>query len=194
MVVDIFTIAVYALWAYLFYLGLKELPTLPDRIQSLKDGKKALWYLPVSYAVLLIMLGVSLDLANTFPLLQWGWLGTNIAAAPLIDMAGLTTEGGGLTQLATIGIVVFGAALIYLCITANFIEEYLFRSSWTLVVIWALLHLLMGIPIYAAIPIFSVGIVYKYVYDKYTVDHSYCLHFFTNMGLIILVLIGMLMG
>jgi membrane protease YdiL (CAAX protease family) len=191
---DIFTVAVYALWVYLFYLGLKELPKLPDHIRSLKDGKKALWYLPVSYAVLLIMLGVASDLANMFPILQWGWLGTNIAVAPLIDMAGLTTEGGGLSTIAMIGVVFFGAALIYLCITANFIEEYLFRGSWTLVVIWALLHLLMGIPIYAVIPIFSVGIVYKYVYDKYTVDHSYCLHFFTNAGLIALVLIGILMG
>ena len=55
------------------------------------------------------------------------------------------------------------------------------RKSKKMVIVWALIHIAMGIKIHMALILIPVGFVFKYVYDKKGVDHSYAMNFATNI-------------
>jgi hypothetical protein len=181
---------IIAIWVVLFVLYLFEAKKVPSRLAALRRGKKGLLLVPVAFGSLIAMLIV----ADAFPILKWGWLGTNIAAAPIADISAGAISSGGLTSWAIIGFLAFAAALAFMCLLANYVEEEQYRGSWKMVGIWACLHLIMGIPIFAVIPIFSVGILYKIIHDRWSLDHAYCTHFFTNMTLVGFILVTLVVG
>jgi len=184
---------IYLLWAIVVITTLIDINKIPRNVKALKDGWKGLAFLPVAVVILYSMLYVALKLAEIFPVLNWGWLGTNIVAAPLIDVA-TASETTGMNLISFLTIIGFAITIVFLCLIANYYEEEGFRSTYKSVVIWALLHLIMGIPIYALIPIFCLGIFYKFVHDKYSLNHAYTLHFSTNVTVVALVVAVVLLG
>ena len=174
------------IWALLILTLVFELRYTMDRLRSLKAGLRALIYFPVVWIVLIISLVSAVYVSEVFPILKWGWLGYNIVTAPVSEVVSDKITDPSMTigfenTILFIGIFII---IIYACLLCNYYEEAMYRDSLLSVVIWALLHLIMGISLFMVIPLFFIGIIYKYIYDKYSVDHSYCLHFFTNMSLI----------
>lgn len=195
------TIGVYAAFAILVVLptliGYKH---IPDRIQSLRNGIYGILAAPFVLILLFVTMAAALQLAEIIPLLKWGWLGENIVVAPLTPDAatdpsagtgtgnsGSTGEGSGLSTLLPFVLlpIIIVAMLIF-----NYDEEDLYRDSYKHVALWAALHLLMGIPIYAIIPIFCAGLVYKQIHDKYGLDTAYATHFATNALILSILLIA----
>jgi len=159
-------------------LALKE---LPERLRSLHRGCRGFLYSPVAFIIGLFTLAISEFAAEALPFLKWGLLGYNIVTLPLMDAS---TEAGasGLTgQILSFAFLLISILTIMLF---NFWEEKYFRDSYKLVVIWTFTHLIMGTTLYALPPIFCQGLIFKHVYDKYSVDHSYAAHFGTNIMLI----------
>ncbi|OYR56652.1 hypothetical protein DJ70_08020 [Halorubrum halodurans] len=70
-------------------------------------------------------------------------------------------------------------------IVMNYEEEEWGRDSWGHVAVWAVTHLVMGIPVFAVAAIFSVGVVYKQIHDRYGFDEAYAAHVATNTSLVI---------
>jgi hypothetical protein len=156
------------------------LPEIPQRVKSFRRGAKGIKYTPLT---LLVLLGSAIGaffLAEALPILKWGWLGYNIIFDP---SGGEEGKGIGIGTTMILIIAFLG------CFLFNYWEEKNFRESYPLVALWALLHLIMGISLWAVIPIFCSGLVLKHVYDKYSVDHAYVAHFTTNASLIILLII-----
>jgi len=160
-----------------------------QRIKDIIKGKKALLLLPISLLILLGVNAIAISLTEIYPILNWGWLGYNIVFGP--SNPGSTVQPTETTTISLLGNTLYLAftLLIVACASLifNYYEEEIFRKKWWLVPAWALLHLVMGIPIYAVIPIFSVGILYKIIYDKYSLQHAYTLHLSTNMSLLLIV-------
>ena len=50
-----------------------------------------------------------------------------------------------------------------------------------MVLVWALIHIGMGIKIHMALVLIPIGFVFKYIYDKKGIKHSYAMHFATNI-------------
>jgi membrane protease YdiL (CAAX protease family) len=50
-----------------------------------------------------------------------------------------------------------------------------------MVLVWAAAHIAMGIKVHMAILLIPVGFLFKYIYDKKGVEHSFAMHFATNM-------------
>jgi len=71
--------------------------------------------------------------------------------------------------------------LLYMFLHINYFEERYFRKSKKMVIVWALIHIAMGIKIHMALVLIPIGFVFKYVYDKKGVQHSYAMHFATNI-------------
>lgn len=175
---------------------------VPNRIHDLRLGVKGFLFVPLTFGTLIITAVIGRRMAEVVPVLQWGWLGYNIVAAPLV---GGTGSSGGVTGVSVfpysalngIVTVLFIAIIVIALLIFNYDEELIYRDSYRSVAKWAALHLLMGIPIWAVIPIFSTGLVYKYIYDRYSekeyisswsyvinkepgVRHAYAAHFGTN--------------
>lgn len=163
---------------------------LPERLLALRRGwhqltTRSWWsvgYVPLSLLVLFSAAAGAFALARFVPVLQWGWLGANIIAAPLTPPEGTASTPGtdwtALFPLALVPIIV-AAMLLF-----NYEEERQYRDSYRSVGLWAALHLLMGIPLFAVIPIFTVGLLYKRIHDRYGLDAAYAVHFATNSVLI----------
>jgi len=109
---------------------------------------------------------------DSIPILNWSWLGYNIAFGPF------ASEGFW-------GIVPFVPILIYMFIHINYVEELYFRRSKKMVIAWALVHIAMGIKVHMAIMLIPVGFIFKYIYDKKGLTHSYAMHFATNILIVI---------
>ena len=90
-----------------------------------------------------------------------------------------------------LGIVVY-LILITVLLEVNYWEELLFRKKWWLVVLWAFFHFLMGIPLYAVIVIFVLGIFLKKIHDKYGLENAFAVHYFYNFTLFTIVMISIL--
>jgi membrane protease YdiL (CAAX protease family) len=54
-----------------------------------------------------------------------------------------------------------------------------------MVIAWALVHIVMGIKVHMAIMLIPVGFLFKYIYDKKGLTHSYAMHFATNILIVI---------
>ena len=63
----------------------------------------------------------------------------------------------------------------------NYIEEFYFRKSKKMVIVWALIHIAMGIKVHMAIILITIGFLFKYIYDKKEINHVYAMHFATNI-------------
>jgi membrane protease YdiL (CAAX protease family) len=70
-------------------------------------------------------------------------------------------------------------------IHVNYVEELYFRKSKKRVVAWAFVHIAMGIKVHMAILLLPIGFLFKYIYDKKGINHSYAMHFATNILVVI---------
>jgi len=61
------------------------------------------------------------------------------------------------------------------------------------VVIWAFLHMVMGVSVSVVIMLLPLGFFYKYIHDKYGVDYAYALHFSTNMTILLISIVSFLL-
>ncbi len=141
------------------------------RLSNLKSGYKALIFLPLTVSVLVIYVIFAMEFLSNIPILNLSWLGYNIVIGPYADQG-------------VFGILPFIPLLIYMLIHVNYFEEFYFRKNVKRVVIWALLHIVMGVAVYVVIVLLPLGFFYRYILDKYSVNHAYTLHFATNLVLI----------
>ena len=142
------------------------------RFLDLKMGAKALAYLPLTVLPLLIFTIFAVNFLSEIPVLNASWLGYNIAIGPFGDQG-------------LFGILPFLPPLVYVLIHVNYFGEKLyFRKDVKRVIIWALLHIAMGVAIYVALALLPLGFFYKFIRDKYDVNHAFALHFATNLALI----------
>lgn len=162
---DGFVIGYYILTVGVSLLLIKETKT---RIKDLKKGFKSFKYAPLAFGIVAIYALFLFDFLETIPILNWSWLGYNIAFGPFADQG-------------VWGIIPFVPLLIYMFIHINYVEEYYFRKSKKMVLLWALMHIAMGIKIHAALMLIPLGFFFKYVYDKKGINHSYAMHFATNL-------------
>jgi membrane protease YdiL (CAAX protease family) len=138
------------------------------RVCDLGKGLRSIVYAPISFAVLISYIVFAYQYVDKIPILNWSWLGYNIAFGPFAK------EGFW-------GIVPFVPILIYMFIHINYVEEFYFRKSKKMVLVWAVAHIAMGIKVHMAILLIPIGFLFKYVYGKKGVEHSYAMHFATNM-------------
>jgi membrane protease YdiL (CAAX protease family) len=52
-------------------------------------------------------------------------------------------------------------------------------------VVWAFVHIAMGVKIHMALVLLPIGFLFKYIYDKKGINHSYAMHFATNVLVVI---------
>ena len=142
-----------------------------SRLLNLKMGTRALVYLPLTVLPLLLFAFFAASFLSSIPILNASWLGYNIALGPFGD------EG-------LFGILPFLLPLVYMLLHVNYFEELYFRQDVKRVVIWALLHLVMGVAIYVAFALLPLGLFYKFIKNKYDVNHAFTLHFVTNIIII----------
>jgi membrane protease YdiL (CAAX protease family) len=141
------------------------------RLSNLKSGYKALIFLPLTVSVLVIYVIFAIEFLSNIPILNLSWLGYNIVIGPFADQG-------------VFGILPFIPLLIYMLIHVNYFEEFYFRKNVKRVVIWALLHIVMGVALYVVIVLLPLGFFYRYILNKYSINHAYTLHFATNLVLI----------
>ena len=141
------------------------------RLSNLKSGYKALIFLPLTVSVLVSYVIFAMEFLSNIPILNLSWLGYNIVIGPFADQG-------------VFGILPFIPLLIYMLIHVNYFEEFYFRKNVKRVVIWALLHIVMGVAVYVVIVLLPLGFFYRYILDKYSINHAYTLHFATNLVLI----------
>lgn len=138
------------------------------RILDLRAGIKSMIYAPIAFGVLAGYLLTLYPIVDKIPILNWSWLGYNIAFGPFAK------EG-------IWGIIPFVPILVYMFIHINHVEEFYFRKSKKMVILWAFTHLAMGIKLHMAILLVPIGFLFKYIYDKKGLNHSYAMHFATNI-------------
>jgi membrane protease YdiL (CAAX protease family) len=141
------------------------------RLSNLKSGYKALIFLPLTVSVLVIYVIFATEFLSNIPILNLSWLGYNIVIGPFADQG-------------VFGILPFIPLLIYMLIHVNYFEEFYFRKNVKRVVVWALLHIVMGVAVYVVIVLLPLGFFYRYILNKYSINHAYTLHFATNLVLI----------
>ncbi len=165
---DVYLIAIYIITVGPSILLAKETKT---RLSNLKSGYKALIFLPLTVSTLVIYVIFAMEFLSNIPILNLSWLGYNIVIGPYADQG-------------VFGILPFIPLLIYMLIHVNYFEEFYFRKNVKRVVIWALLHIVMGVAVYVVIVLLPLGFFYRYIVDKYSINHAYTLHFATNLVLV----------
>ena len=143
-----------------------------NRFYDLKEGIKSIKFAPFAFGIVLGYVLLVYPYVDSIPVLNWSWLGYNIAFGPFAN------EGFW-------GILPFIPILIYMFIHINYVEELYFRRSKKMVIAWALVHIAMGIKVHMAIMLIPVGFLFKYIYDKKGLNHSYAMHFATNILIVI---------
>ena len=166
---DGFVIGYYVLTVAASLLLVKE---TKKRIVDLKKGIRSMKYAPIAYGILFAYIFLAFEYVDQIPFLNWSWLGYNIAFGPFADQGFW-------------GIVPFVPLLVYMFIHINYVEELYFRKSKKMVVVWALMHIAMGIKIHMALVLLPIGFLFKYIYDKKGLEHSYAMHFATNVLIVI---------
>ena len=141
------------------------------RLSNLKSGYKALIFLPLTVSTLVIYVIFAMEFLSNIPILNLSWLGYNIVIGPFADQG-------------VFGILPFIPLLIYMLIHVNYFEEFYFRKNVKRVVFWALFHIVMGVAVYVVIVLLPLGFFYRYILDKYSINHAYTLHFATNLVLV----------
>ena len=162
---EAFVIGYYVLTVSASLLLIKE---TKKRWRDLIEGKNSMIFAPISFGIILAYVFLAFDFFESIPILNWSWLGYNIAFGPFADQ--------GLW-----GVLPFIPLLLYMFIHINYVEELYFRKSKKMVVVWALVHIAMGVKVHMAIMLIPIGFLFKYIYDKKGINHSYAMHFATNM-------------
>lgn len=160
-----FVIGYYVVTVAASLVLIKETKT---RLLDLKKGLGSAKYAILSFGVILVYAFFGFELLDSIPILDWSWLGYNIAFGPYADQG-------------IWGVAPFIPLLIYMFIHINYVEEFYFRRSKKMVLVWALLHIGMGVKIHTALMLIPVGFLFKYIYDKKGVRHSFAMHFVTNV-------------
>ncbi|MFB6142794.1 MAG: hypothetical protein ABEJ30_05565 [Halorientalis sp.] len=195
------------MWWLLAFLLLVALPVVvtaretPQRLRDVRAGLRGVVYVPVLLVVLLVVAALAWELARLVPLLRWGWLGANVVVAPLAGLLPAAEGGaGGGTVGATpllgpaVTLAVFVPFVLLAFVLFNWYEEAYYRGSLRDVAVWAALHLVMGIPLFAVLPIFATGLVYKLIRDRRGLRTAYVAHLGTNTTLLALLVVGILLG
>lgn len=162
---DEFVIGYYILTVAASLLLVKDTKV---RVSNLVRGIQSAKYAVFSFGIILLYIFVGFEALDSIEYLGWSWLGYNIAFGPFADHG-------------IWGIAPFVPLLVYMFIHINYIEEYYFRRSKKMVLVWAAIHIAMGIKIHAVLMLIPVGFLFKYVYDKKGINHAYAMHFTTNM-------------
>ena len=162
---DLFVIAYYVLTVGASLALIKE---TKKRIFDLKTGLGAIKYAPITFGILIGYTVFLLPIADEIPLLNWSWLGYNIAFGPFVDQGFW-------------GIMPFIPMLLYMFIHINYSEEVYFRKTKKMVLVWALIHIAMGIKVHFALVLIPIGFIFKYIYDKKGVESAYAMHLTTNV-------------
>ena len=149
------------------------------RVLDLVKGSKSIIYAPISFGILLSYLVLVYPHAEKIPILNWSWLGYNIAFGPFAEQGFW-------------GVAPFIPLLIYMFIHINFVEEFYFRKSKKMVLVWAAAHIAMGVKLHMVLMLIPVGFLFKYIYDKKGVNHSYAMHFATNIFVVITLFLTLL--
>lgn len=170
MVDNTFLIIFYAVTVVPTLLLAKETQT---RIRNLKEGTGSLVLLPLTIGGLVAYIVFAMDYLSTLPVLGWSWLGYNIALGPSADQG-------------LLGILPFLPMLVYMLVHVNYFEEYYFRKNALLTVVWAFLHVAMGVAVHVALALLPVGFLYKHIFKTRGINHAYALHFATNMAIVAL--------
>ena len=139
-----------------------------NRIKDLKKGLGSIKYAPLAYGIILAYVFLLFPIIDTIPILNWSWLGYNIAFGPFAD------DGFW-------GVLPFIPLLLYMFLHINYVEELYFRRSKKMVLVWALIHIAMGIKVHMALMLIPVGFLFKYIYDKKGLNDSFAMHFATNI-------------
>lgn len=160
-----FLIAYYAMTVGSSIILIKETKT---RIKDLRIGINSIKFAPIPFGILFAYIMLAYEQIDKIPILNWSWLGYNIAFGPFANQGFWW-------------ILPFVPLLIYMFIHINYVEEFYFRKSKKMVVVWALIHIAMGIKIHMAILLLPIGFIFKYIYDKKGINHSYAMHFATNI-------------
>ena len=150
------------------------------RIRNLKAGIKGIVFLPITVGSLIVFVYFIFGYLSQLPFFNLSWLGYNIALGPYADQG-------------FAGILPFLPFLVYTFIHVNYFEEYYFRTNLKRVVIWAFLHMVMGVSVSVVIMLLPLGFFYKYIHDKYGVDYAYALHFSTNMTVLLISIVSFLL-
>jgi len=149
------------------------------RVRQLLSSTRGLKFVPITTAILITYALFVQPHLETIPVLNWGWLGYNIAAGPFGDQG-------------LFGIIPFVPILVYMLLHINYYEELYFRKNKKLVVLWAFLHIAMGVQLHIVFALLPIGFIYKYIYDKHGVNNAYSAHFATNIFIISAMLIAYL--
>jgi membrane protease YdiL (CAAX protease family) len=145
------------------------------RLRDLKSGLRSVVFLPITLGGLAAYVYFAAGLLSHLPVLGWSWLGYNIALGPFADTG-------------IMGILPFVPLLVYMLIHVNYFEELYFRKNVKLVILWAFLHVAMGVAVYVVLALLPLGFLYQRIYFKRGINHSYALHFVTNLGVVTLAL------
>jgi len=87
-----------------------------QRLKDFKIGIGSIKFAPIAFGMLLAYIFLAYDYVDTIPILNWSWLGYNIAFGPFADQG-------------VWGIIPFIPLLVYMFIHINYIEELYFRKS-----------------------------------------------------------------
>lgn len=160
-----FVIAYYIFTVATSLILIKE---TKQRMRDLVKGAKSMIYAPIPVGIMIAYFVFAYPIVEKIPILNWSWLGYNIAFGPFAK------EGFW-------GVIPFVPILIYMFIHINYAEELYFRKSKKMVLVWAFTHIAMGIKVHMALLLIPIGFLFKYVYDKKGINHSYTMHFTTNI-------------
>lgn len=173
---DGFVIGYYVFTVAMSLLLIKE---TKRRIYDLKKGIRSIVYAPAAFGIMIAYLFLIYPHVKDIPILNWSWLGYNIAFGPFVN------EG-------LWGIVPFVPLLIYMFIHINYVEEFYFRKSNKMVLLWAAAHVIMGIMVHMAIMLIPIGFLFKYIHDKKGLEGAYAMHFATNIMVVAALLFTLL--
>lgn len=173
---DGFVIGYYVLTVAASLVLVKE---TKKRLSDLKKGLDSIKFAPIAYVILFSYVFLAYDYVDTIPILNWSWLGYNIAFGPFGDQGFW-------------GVIPFIPILVYMFIHINYVEELYFRKSKKMVIVWALMHIVMGIKVHMALMLLPIGFLFKYIYDKKGIRHSYAMHFATNILIVLTLFLSFL--
>lgn len=180
---------------------IRELDKFPARLDAYRDGLyPGIIYTAAAIATLVVSLPVTYWLAERVNFLNWSLLGYNFVLAPLFhasNSGGAPTDGGasaggsaamlggvdGPLAIATVLGIVIGLGII-IFLNVWYEEHSMLRRNYKRVAIWAVMHLVMGIPLFAVLILFPIGVVFKFVFDRHGRETAYAAHVTYNLILI----------
>ena len=84
--------------------------------QRFKNWISSMKYAPIAFGILTVYVLFAFEYVDQIPILNWSWLGYNIAFGPFAEQGML-------------GIIPFVPLLLYMFLHINYFEELYFRKS-----------------------------------------------------------------